>query len=103
MTRPPRSSKPASRSAKNPKGVSREYQQRPSRVQQDLKYALDIEVVDSIPRIKTLKADPQKFDFFTFEEFGIARGWHAADLWEPRQGGTKNSLSTCNIWVSDGG
>jgi integrase len=33
-----------------------------------LGYALEMEIVERIPRVKTLKVPPQKFDFFTVEE-----------------------------------
>jgi integrase len=33
-----------------------------------LKYAMDLEIVDRLPRMKTLKVAPQKFDFLTQEE-----------------------------------
>jgi integrase len=55
---------------KNPDGVSRKRVNNVLHVlSKILKYALDIDVVDRVPRIKTLKVDPQKFDFFTFGEF----------------------------------
>jgi integrase len=34
-----------------------------------LRYAHETEVLASVPKIKLLKVPPQKFDFFTFEEF----------------------------------
>ena len=33
-----------------------------------LKYAHELEVIERVPRIKTLKVAPTKFDFFTYEE-----------------------------------
>jgi integrase len=33
-----------------------------------LKYAHELEVIEKVPRIKTLKVTPTKFDFFTYEE-----------------------------------
>jgi integrase len=33
-----------------------------------LRYAREVELLDSVPRIKLLKLPPQKFDFLTFEE-----------------------------------
>jgi integrase len=76
------------RSKKNPDGVSRKRVNNVLHVlSKILKYALDIEVVDRVPRIKTLKVDPQKFDFFPYEEFEqLVAGsmeepqWHAAVL-----------------------
>jgi hypothetical protein len=54
-----------------------------------LRYAAEIELLDRTPRIKTLKVPPQRFDFFTPEEFeklvassaeepGMRRCWWAA-------------------------
>lgn len=34
-----------------------------------LRYAQEIEVIASVPKIKLLKVPPQKFDFLTYEEF----------------------------------
>jgi integrase len=73
---------------KNPGGVSRKRVNNILHVlSKILKYGLDVGVTDKIPRIKTLRVDPQKFDFFTFEEFealvGAARTepqWCAAVL-----------------------
>ncbi|HXI57572.1 MAG TPA: tyrosine-type recombinase/integrase, partial [Polyangia bacterium] len=52
-----------------------------------LRYAVEIEMIDRSPRIKTLKVPPQKFDFFAFEDFEkLVRtsqeepDWHAAVL-----------------------
>ena len=52
-----------------------------------LRYATEIELLDRMPKIKTLKVPPQKFDFFTFEalEALVAKSaqepeWHAAVL-----------------------
>jgi len=52
-----------------------------------LRYAAEIELIDRMPKIKTLKVPPQKFDFFTFEELEalVAKSasepeWHAAVL-----------------------
>jgi integrase len=52
-----------------------------------LRYAAEIELLDRTPRIKTLKVPPQRFDFFTPEEFEKLVGssaeepdWHAAVL-----------------------
>jgi integrase len=52
-----------------------------------LRYAVEIELLERVPRIKTLKVPPQKFDFFTFEELEalVAKSadeseWHAAVL-----------------------
>jgi integrase len=54
-----------------------------------LKYALELEVIEKLPRIRTLKVPPTKFDFFTFEELdqlvGAAREepeWILALYWE---------------------
>jgi integrase len=33
-----------------------------------LKYAHELELIEKVPRIKTLKVAPTKFDFFTYEE-----------------------------------
>jgi integrase len=33
-----------------------------------LRYAQEVELIDSVPRIKLLKVPPQKFDFLTFDE-----------------------------------
>jgi hypothetical protein len=57
-----------------------------------LRYANEIELLETVPRIKLLKVPPQKFDFLTFEEFSrlhrgnegrggaagaLARGWRS--------------------------
>jgi len=52
-----------------------------------LRDASEIELLDRMPKIKTLKVPPEKFDFFTFEELEalVATSasepeWHAAVL-----------------------
>ena len=58
-----------------------------------MRYAAEIKLLDRTPRIKTLKVPPQRFDFFTSEEFErlVASSaeepdWHAAVLWRARRG-----------------
>jgi integrase len=52
-----------------------------------LKYAHELDVIEKVPRIKTLKVAPTKFDFFTYEELDrlveaaqVEPEWQAAIL-----------------------
>jgi len=82
------------RTEKNPDGVSRKRVNNILHVlSRILTYAVDVAVLDQVPRIKTLKLEPQKFDFFTFEEFErlvaatvVEPEWRAAVLVAGRRG-----------------
>ncbi len=58
-----------------------------------LRYAAEIELLDRVPKIKTLKVPPQKFDFFTFEELEALVAKSAS---EPEWRSVTSRASSCS-------